>query len=365
MTIAESGQRKTAIENLAFVALREAHAARWLAHQKRLRAWEALSAKARKETQKPAEPHSFLVEDVTPEKLQMIFAATDRGTLMVRDEMAGLLEFGRYASKSGAAERAFYLQAYEAGSYTVSRVTRDSLHINVNGLTIYGSIQPDRLKDFPDLQKTAFCSASTQSAHRPLLQAKMMWSCRMPIASTKPSPHSLAKFIGATERPLTAARSSDRPNRTDVSSPPYPITARVFRALAANSTEPDARYALVLHLLDNPGVPIIPSATVQRADIFIRKFPAAAGRDFFANLSGSFHQRRRDVAGWILTKAQPRFLASDLMAGVGACRGMGTKEINELLDPLVTGGWIEPEVPFPNNRAWTVTPTYARLSPIA
>jgi hypothetical protein len=51
-----------------------------------------------------------------------------------------------------------------------------------------------------------------------------------------------------------------------------------------------------------------------------------------------------------------RFLASDLMAEVRACRGIGTKEMGDLLDPLVTGGWIEPETPFPNNRAWTVHP---------
>ena len=36
MTIADSGQRKTAIEDRAFVALREVHAAVWRAHRRRL-----------------------------------------------------------------------------------------------------------------------------------------------------------------------------------------------------------------------------------------------------------------------------------------------------------------------------------------
>jgi hypothetical protein len=153
MTIADSGQRKTAIEDRAFVALRDAHAEVWRTHRRRLQEWQALPADERRNTAKPEEPHSFMVEDVTPEKLQMILAATDRGTFMVRDEMAGLFEFGRYGKNTGAAERAFYLQAYEGGQYTVSRVSRDSILIEVNALTIYGSIQPDRLKDFPDLAK--------------------------------------------------------------------------------------------------------------------------------------------------------------------------------------------------------------------
>ena len=34
----------------------------------------------------------------------------------------------------------------------------------------------------------------------------------------------------------------------------------------------------------------------------------------------------------------------------------GTKELGQLLDPLVAGGWIEPETPFPTNRAWILHP---------
>src|SRR5262249_26376805 len=63
------------------------------------------SSKDKRETPKPEEPHSFIVEHVTLEKLQQILAASDRGTFMCRDEMAGLLEFGRYSNGTGASER--------------------------------------------------------------------------------------------------------------------------------------------------------------------------------------------------------------------------------------------------------------------
>jgi hypothetical protein len=64
----------------------------------------------------------------------------------------------------------------------------------------------------------------------------------------------------------------------------------------------------------------------------------------------------RDIAGWLLTNASSRVRAGDLTSGVKACRGMGSKQLAEALDPLVTGGWLEPEESFPGNRAWGVNP---------
>ena len=152
MPILEVGQRKTAIQEIAFAPVRAAHSELWRHHRGRMRTWHALSPKDKHSTPKPIEPHSFTVDDVTVEKLQEILAENDRGTVMVRDEIAGLLEFGRYGG-TGDAARSYLCETYEATEKTVSRAGRDSLHINCNGLTIYGAIQPDRLKDFPDLAK--------------------------------------------------------------------------------------------------------------------------------------------------------------------------------------------------------------------
>jgi hypothetical protein len=90
--------------------------------------------------------------------------------------------------------------------------------------------------------------------------------------------------------------------------------------------------------------------------LLIRKYLLPQAKLFFGTLAGSPYQRLREAAGWILTKAPMRFVASDLTANVRGCRGMGTKEIGEMLDLLVTGGWLEPENPFPSNRAWEIHP---------
>jgi hypothetical protein len=356
LTIADSGQRKTAIEDLAFVALREVNAEIWRAHRDRMRAWQGLPKNEQKESRKPEEPHSFIVEDVTPEKLQMILAATDRGTLMARDEMAGLFEFGRYAGNSGAAERAFYLQAYEGGPYTVSRVSRDSLHIAVNALTIYGGIQPDRLKDFPDLakdgvlQRINMVRASAATVSRDDVVVVGVDRINAAISGLT---RRVARRYRTTSDGSNIIRQTELDGREFASITDY---GPGFQGTCSKLHGTHARYALVLHLLDNPDEEVIPTTTVERAGLLIRNFLLPRARDFFGSLTGAPYQRLRDAAGWILTKAPMRFLASDLMAEVRACRGIGTKEMGDLLDPLVTGGWIEPETPFPNNRAWTVHP---------
>jgi hypothetical protein len=354
MTIADSGQRKTAIEDLAFASLREVHANVWREHQKTARKWASLSAKEKRETAKPEEPHSFIVEDVTVEKLQQILAANNRGTFMCRDEMAGLLEFGRYTNGAGASERAFYLQAYEGGHYTVSRLSRDSFHIECAAVTIYGSIQPERLADFPDLSKDGLLQrmnmvrCSPASASRGDVSVKGMDQIGEDVAAlTRMGWH----------RYITTPEGSQLIRQTEIIGrqlATVPDFGQGFQGTCSKLHGTHARYAMVLHLLTTPQAEIIAADTVERAGRLVHQFLLPQARDFFSSLSGSGLQRLRDIAGWVLTKANPRILASDLSAGVWTCRGMTTKQINEALDPLVAGGWLTPESHFPNNRAWKV-----------
>jgi hypothetical protein len=148
--INRSGHRKTALINNAFQRLQTRQTAAWRIYRREVKEWRELPRKIRLETPKPPEPHSFVVTDTTSEKLQMILAENDRGTLLLRDELAGFFEFGRYSKNSGDAERGFYLESYEANPCTVLRVgndRRESVYIEVNGLTIFGLIQPARLDD--------------------------------------------------------------------------------------------------------------------------------------------------------------------------------------------------------------------------
>jgi hypothetical protein len=65
-------------------------------------------------------------------------------------------------------------------------------------------------------------------------------------------------------------------------------------------------------------------------------------------------ERVRDIAGWLLTTAPAQLRASDFKANVRTCRELSTQQLNTVLDPLVGGGWLEPETSLPNNRRWTL-----------
>jgi len=85
-----------------------------------------------------------VVNDATIERLGAILAQQPRGTLQMRDELAGWLEgMQRY---SGGSDRPFWLEAFGGRGFTVERIGREPLTIDRLSIGVLGGIQPDRLK---------------------------------------------------------------------------------------------------------------------------------------------------------------------------------------------------------------------------
>jgi hypothetical protein len=76
------------------------------------------------------------------------------------------------------------------------------------------------------------------------------------------------------------------------------------------------------------------------------------------NSDGTGIEDMRAVAGYILAKKVDRLVTSDLGRKVRASmRTLTVSAINQLLSPLVAGGWLVPEREGnPSNRAWLVNP---------
>ena len=92
-------------------------------------------------------PHipRLVVNDGTIERLGAILARQPRGTIQMRDELAGWLEgMQRYAG--GGTDRPFWLEAYGGRGFTVERMGREPLTIDRLTIATLGGIQPDRLK---------------------------------------------------------------------------------------------------------------------------------------------------------------------------------------------------------------------------
>ncbi|MEM5521520.1 DUF3987 domain-containing protein [Sulfitobacter sp. AS59] len=94
-----------------------------------------------------AAPHAprLIVNDGTIERLGTILERQPRGTLQMRDELAGWLEgMQRYAG--GGTDRPFWLEAFGGRGFTVERIGREPLTIERLSISVLGGIQPARLK---------------------------------------------------------------------------------------------------------------------------------------------------------------------------------------------------------------------------
>ena len=98
----------------------------------------------------PAEPPRprLVAMDATMEELQHLLAGQPRGLLYVRDELTGWFgNHDRYGGNGG--DRAFFLEAWNGGSYTVDRVKHRGHPVRISrmALGIFGGMQPDRLRE--------------------------------------------------------------------------------------------------------------------------------------------------------------------------------------------------------------------------
>ncbi len=105
------------------------------------------------EPKPPTRPRRYVISDITVEKLGEILARSPRGLMVKRDELAGwIASMEKYGGKGGGgSDRAFWLQAYDGGPYTVDRISRGELHIENLSVSILGGIQPERLAEMHGL----------------------------------------------------------------------------------------------------------------------------------------------------------------------------------------------------------------------
>ena len=87
----------------------------------------------------------LVLTDCTFEKLHEILAQNPAGGLVVRDELTGWLSQLDRLGREG--ERAFFLQAWNGdGGFTVDRIGRGSIHVPAVCVSLFGNIQPARLR---------------------------------------------------------------------------------------------------------------------------------------------------------------------------------------------------------------------------
>ena len=104
--------------------------------------------KDEKATTPPPKNTRLVLQDTTIEAAQEILKDSPDGVLCYQDELSGWFgSFDKYSGGRGASkDRAFWLEAFNGGSYSVDRVGRGSSHIDNLSISMLGGIQPDPIR---------------------------------------------------------------------------------------------------------------------------------------------------------------------------------------------------------------------------
>jgi hypothetical protein len=139
--------KKSPIISAAAKPLRKLNDALVARHQAECNTLARLPKKDRETAEQPRQVR-LLTEDSTPESLQNILKHSPDGIISLQDELSGWFgAMDKYNSGRGAAaDRAFWLQAFNGGAYAVDRVTRGLVSIPALSIGLLGGIQPDPMR---------------------------------------------------------------------------------------------------------------------------------------------------------------------------------------------------------------------------
>lgn len=324
--------------------------------------YEALSKEDQKAASKPKRLR-IKIEDATIEAAQEVLKDSPGGVLCLQDEMSGW--FGAMDKYSGggrgaAKDRAFWLQAFNGGAYSVDRIGRGSSFVPNLSISLLGGIQPDAIR-----------KVAADAVDDGLLQR--IFPIILPPANVgvdAPRPLSTHKYKTLIDRlhqlPATHFVFSDEAqeirNRLEHEHLKLQAIELLNPKLAAHVGKYDglfARLCVIWQAIEAPSVNAVSEATATRVATFLHKFFLPHAVAFFAGTLG-FSKRQGDVeavAGFILAHGKQVLSRRDVMRGDRKMRDLEAEGATKVLEQLEALGWLT-EMPGPRSSSsrWTVNP---------
>lgn len=322
-------------------------------------AYDALDKDQRKATEAPRHTRIRL-EDTTIEAAQEVLKDSPDGVLLVQDELSGW--FGSMDKYSGGGrgsqkDRAFWLQAFNGGNYTVNRVGRGSTWIDNLSVSLIGGIQPDLIR------------AMAKDSHDDGLLQRLFPIVLQPAQMGKdaPTPPVVAKYGHLIER-LTMLR---RPLRGGMMEVPirfttsaqqvwqevmqrnYDLVAHwegVNKKLSSAIGKYDglfARLCLTWHCIESAGdrpASVIDFDVADRVRTFLYDFLYPHAIAFYTDIMGMSdrHDAVLATAGWILTHRPQIVTVRSIQRGDATMRQLERDAVEATLQKLDAFGWLNP-----------------------
>lgn len=145
--VGSPSMKKTPIMGAALRPLKRIDANLMRAFTEKRQQYDALTAKERKDADRPRQERR-IISDATVEAAQEVLRDSPRGVLSAQDELSGWFgQMDKYAPGKGSqADRGFWLQAFNGGSYSLNRIARGASYIPNCSISLLGGIQPEPMR---------------------------------------------------------------------------------------------------------------------------------------------------------------------------------------------------------------------------
>lgn len=319
-----------------------------------------LSKDVKAATPRPRQVRS-IIEDTTVESAQEILADNPAGLLVLRDEMSGWFgSMERYGSTKGAAaDRSFWLEAFNGGAHTTNRIGRGLVHVPNLSVCLLGGIQPEPMRaiaaDAHDdglLQRILpiVLGNSRLGRDEPLSPSSGAYTHLVErLHALRPA----VRMIGPV--PAETHLRFDEPGqdcRRDMEARHHALAQTweaVNKKLSAHFGKYDsffARLCVVFHCIetgDATPAPIIDGALVERVAQFLHGYLYRHALAFYGNVLGlsDRHDQVLATAGYILAHEMETISVSEARRGCRTMRKMNEAEAVDVLSQLDAFGWLD------------------------
>lgn len=348
--VGSPSMKKTPIISAAVRPLKRIDSDLMRAYVEKRQAFDELTPRERKGIERPRQERR-IISDATIEAAQEVLKDSPRGVLSLQDELSGWFgAMDKYAPGKGSqADRGFWLQAYNGGSYSLNRIGRGASYIPNCSIGLLGGIQPEPVR------------AVAGDTHDDGLVQRLIPVVLRPgrIGRDAPDDGTLEEYdrlIGRLERlqdgsgPLLFDEGA-RAIRECLEAEHLELVASlevVSPKMAAHFGKHDglfARLCVIWHCVENcesVWVPnLISTQTATRVAEFMKNFIRPSAVAFYAGLLGmsAGHDRLLNLAAWILAAKVDEVKARDVQRSSQSFRHVTADEVRMLCEKLEAFGW--------------------------
>jgi hypothetical protein len=329
--------------------------------------YDDLTKEERKQAQRPKQER-LRIEDTTIEGAQEVLKDSPEGVLCSHDELSGWFAgMDKYSAGRGAGrDRAFWLQAYNGGTYALNCIGRGAALIPNLSISVLGGIQPEPLRQIVE-----------DTVDDGLIQRLLPLVLRPATESRDAEPTPIVTQYAALIEKLRnnsshselllqfddgahAVRQRLERKHLDLQM----SCERINRKLAAHLGKYDgifARLCLIFHCIEHVAQDMILPVSEDialRVEQFLHEFLFPHAVAFYTNMLGLADDQVTAVAGYILARKLNEITNRDIARSVRTMRRLTRADTTAVFEQLEALGWLmRVSAPRPTDPPhWKVNP---------